>query len=54
MPEPNSTFASRKRERLAREAVEGAPPRRQLGLAAGDQVEAVFVVEDVDEGGSAT
>jgi hypothetical protein len=50
MPTPNSTFASRRRERLAHEAVEGVPPRRQLGLQAGDQAEALFTIETVDEG----
>jgi hypothetical protein len=54
MPEPNSTFASRKKARLEREAVEGVPPRRQLTLAAGDQAEALFTITAVDDTGSAT
>ena len=51
MAEANSTFASRTKSRLEREAAEGVPPRRKLTLAAGDQAESIFVIEDVDEGG---
>ena len=47
MAEGNSTFASRKWERLAREAVEGVPLRRKLSLQAGEQAESIFTIESV-------
>ena len=50
LPEPNSTFASRRAARVAREAVEGVPPRRKLGLDAGENAEAAFSITVIDEG----
>jgi hypothetical protein len=49
-PMANSTFASRREARLVREAVEGVPRRRKLGLNAGQDAEQSFVITVLDEG----
>jgi len=53
-PTTNSTFRSRQEARLEREAVEGVPPRRKLGLNAGENAEQSFVITTVDDSGSVT
>jgi hypothetical protein len=43
-PVAPSTMASRRRERLEREAREGVPPRRRFGLRAGENPETDLVI----------
>ncbi len=50
-PYPTSTFASRKAERLEREAREGMPERRKLALDVSDEADNAFSMATVDETG---